>query len=159
MSDATIIPDLPALGVITDYASLHETLRRRADQLKLSRATIDALAGLSEGHASKLLCLSHPKILGEKSFGLLLTALGLRLVPEADPEALAKYAARCEPRAEHQVRHRSHNAGIRPKAWLFNAARARKAAVLRMQKLTPRQRQQLARRAARARWEKAREVE
>jgi hypothetical protein len=162
MSDvATSHPDLPALGVITDYASLHEALRRRADQLRLSRTTLDSLTGLADGHSSKLLALSHPKILGEKSFGVMLEALGLRLVVEEDPQALAKYAARCEPRAEHQVRngHRSHKARIRRKAWLWNTERARRAATARMAALTPRQRRRLARRAALARWQKAREVE
>jgi hypothetical protein len=158
MSDATLThPDL-SLGVVHDYASLHDALRRRADQLQLSRATLDNLTGLADGHSSKLLALSHPKILGEKSFGLLLAALGLRLVVEEDPQALAKYAARCKPRAEWQVRDGMRTiARIRRREWLFTPKRAKEVAALRMAKLSPEQRQRLARRAARARWPKARE--
>jgi hypothetical protein len=157
MSNATIAtPDLPALGaIITDYAGLLAVLRRRADQLRLSRISLDTLTGLADGHSAKLLAPAHSKILGEKSFGAMLEALGLRLVVEEDPQALAKYAARCEPRAEHQVRHRGHKAGIRRKARLFSPERAREAATARMAALTPRQRRRLARRAARARWQKA----
>jgi hypothetical protein len=157
MSDvAATPPDLPALGIITDYASLHQALRRRADQLRLSRASLDTLTGLPDGYSGKLLAMRQTKILGVKSFGLLLEALGLRLVVEEDAEALAKYAARCETRHESNVRngHRWHTAGIR-RMGRFSPERAREAAMLRMQKLTPTQRRQLARRAARARWQKA----
>ena len=50
-------------------------------------------------------------------------------------------------------------AGRRRREWLFNAKRASECAALRMAKLSPKKRQRLARRAARARWRKAREVE
>jgi hypothetical protein len=161
MSDATTThPDLPAIGFITDYASLHAILRARADALRLSRASIDTIAGFADGYASKLLAPNAVKILGERSLGPMLTVLGIKLAVLEDPEALARYQSRRKPRTEHQVREGMRTiAGRRKREWLWNAKRAREAAVLRMAALTPQQRSKLARRAARARWRKAREVE
>jgi hypothetical protein len=158
MSDATPAPsDLSALGIITDYASLHAILRARANALRLSRQTIDTIAGFADGYASKLLSPSPVKILGERSLGPLLTVLGIKLAVLEDPDAMARFAKRRLPRTEHQVRngYRSHIARIKRRAWLFSPERAREAATARMAALTPRQRSQLARRAARARWQKA----
>jgi hypothetical protein len=39
----------------TDYRTLVETCRQRAEELKISRLEIDRLAGLPEGYSSKLL--------------------------------------------------------------------------------------------------------
>ena len=93
-------PDLPALGIITDYASLHETLRRRADQLQLSRETLDSLTGLASGHCAKLLAPAQTKKLGQTSFGLLLAALGLQLIAAEDPDAMRRYEKLRTPRCE-----------------------------------------------------------
>jgi hypothetical protein len=49
--------------------------------------------------------------------------------------------------------------GRRRFSWLFTPEHAKECAALRMAKLSPEKRQRLARRAARARWRKAREVE
>jgi hypothetical protein len=162
MSDATPAPsDLPAIGTVTDYAGLLTVLRQRADALRVSRGTIDTLAGWAEGYASKLLAPAHPKLLGERSLGLLLEVLGVQLRVVEDPVALAKYQKRRTLRAEWQVRNDMLSiAGRRRREWLFSPERAKQCAALRMAKLSPEKRQKLARRAARARWRrrKAREV-
>jgi hypothetical protein len=67
-------------------------VRARQDELYVSCATADQLAGLADGHFSKLTC-------GSKGFGflslfLILPALGLRLVIEEDPEMTARYGQR-----------------------------------------------------------------
>jgi hypothetical protein len=40
------------LGVVSSYRVLHELMRRRADQLGLSRKMIDEIAGLKSGYSS-----------------------------------------------------------------------------------------------------------
>jgi hypothetical protein len=162
MSDATVTPsDLPvSLGIIRDYDDLINALRTRADALRMSRATISDLCGLPDGYAAKLLAATAPKTLGRKSLGLMLEALGLQLIVAEDPVALAKYEKRRTPRAEWQVRPNMLSiAGKRRREWLFSPEKAKECAALRMAKLSPEKRQKLARRAARARWRKAREVE
>jgi hypothetical protein len=147
--------DLPAIGFITDYQSLHAILRARAAELRLSRASIDTIAGFADGYTAKLLSPSPPaKILGERSLGPILTVLGVKLAVLEDPDAMARYATRRTPRAENQVR-----AGARrsKKPLLWNSETGRAAAILRMSRLTPVQRSKIARRIARARWRKARE--
>jgi hypothetical protein len=161
MSDATPAPSDISLGTITDYAGLLTVLRQRADALRVSRETIDELAGFTTGYASKLLALGRPKVLGEKSFGPLLEVLGIQLRVVEDPAAMARLEGRRTPRAEWQVRDSMLSiAGRRRREWLFSPARAKECAALRMAKLSPKKRQKLARRAARARWRrrKAREV-
>jgi hypothetical protein len=160
MSDATPAPSDISLGTVTDYAGLLTVLRQRADALRVSRETIDELAGFTTGYAGKLLALGCPKFLGEKSFGPLLEVLGIKLAVLEDPVALAKYEKRRAPRAEWQVRNGMLSiAGRRRREWLFSPERAKQCAALRMAKLSREKRQKLARRAARARWRKAREVE
>jgi hypothetical protein len=161
MSHATVTPsDLPAIGTASDYAGLLTVLRQRADALRVSRETIDEIAGWADGYASKLLAPACSKALGARSLGPLLEVLGVKLAVLEDPAAMARFEKRRTPRAEWQVRNGMRSiAGIRQREWLFSPERAKECAALRMVKLSPEKRQRLARRAARARWRKAREVE
>jgi hypothetical protein len=160
MSDAAVTPSALPLGIITDYQSLHAILRARADALRLSRQSIDGIAGFADGYASKLLSPSPVKILGERSLGPLLTALGIKLAALEDPDAMARFPTKRERRAEHQVRRGMQGfAGKRRRRnWLFTPETAREAALTRMSKLSAEKRRKLARRAARARWRRVREA-
>jgi hypothetical protein len=89
-----------------DLLDLHHACRQRADQLNVSRQTIDEVAGLTPGHASKLLASAPSRHLGPISLGLILRALGLKLVVVDDPEALAAVRDRLTPRNAKQVRYR-----------------------------------------------------
>lgn len=94
---------LMTLGIVTDYGSLHAALRARAEELRISRADLDDLAGLATGHVSKILAPRFSKVLGPTSFGLILQSLGLRLRVEVDPEQSAKLASRWGRRNEKYV--------------------------------------------------------
>jgi hypothetical protein len=81
---------------ISSREDLVALVRARQDELNVSCATADQLAGLADGHFSKLTC-------GSKGFGflslfLILPALGLRLVIEEDPKMTAKLRRRWLPR-------------------------------------------------------------
>jgi hypothetical protein len=89
----------------TDYLDVIRGLRERADQLQISRESIDDLSGLSDGYAAKLLSLPPVKVIGFMSMAPLFEALGLRLVLIEDTEHTAKTLAKRTPRVEGHVRH------------------------------------------------------
>jgi hypothetical protein len=86
--------------LISDYGGLLEAFRERAQELEISRAGIDQVAGWADGYASKLLggaAAKRRKIIGPLSLELLLGALGLKLILIEDPEAAARTLARRTP--------------------------------------------------------------
>jgi hypothetical protein len=77
------------------YDELQAALRDRAEQLGTTRLAIDEVAGLPMRYAGKVLAPEQVKtLLGAKTLGPILQALGLRLVVEHDPEAFARHGAR-----------------------------------------------------------------
>jgi hypothetical protein len=83
-------------------------LRRRADELRLSRRTIDNLSGLPDGYCQKLLGPAKRRKLGMKSLGAILGALGVRLVMVEDPAACETLQRKAPAmREECQVRHKA----------------------------------------------------
>lgn len=139
------------LAIVTDYPGLHAALRARAEQLGVSRETLDDLAGLTNGHTAKLLSPQPFKVLGPMSMGALLGALGLKLVVIEDAEQIAriKKHTRYAPRFEGAVRAMRRIAGA---PWLFTRSSARKASIKRWANCSPAKRSSAARRAALARW-------
>ena len=86
---------------IRDHDQLVALVRRRQNELNLSCLAIDEVAGLADGHFSKLTC--GIKKFGPVSIFLVLEALGLRIRVEEDPEAIAKLAGRWQPRDDRYV--------------------------------------------------------
>jgi hypothetical protein len=84
-----------ALAEVRSWRDLHEALRRRAESLDISRATLDDVSGLCSGYSAKILAPTPIRSLGRISLDALLGALGCKLVLVEDGEALA----RVEPRA------------------------------------------------------------
>ena len=82
------------LATISTYAELMAAFRARADEIEFPRLGLDAIAGLSDGHASKLLC--GTKSFGKVSLFAMLDALGLDLMLVENPtkRAAAAEAAR-----------------------------------------------------------------
>jgi hypothetical protein len=155
MDASPIVTDSPRqLGVCHDYDGLHRILRDRADELNVSRTTLDEAAGFTSGHASKLLAPRPLKKLGATTLGLMLQVMGLKLVVVEDPEQLqrisAKLIAREVPanvlslswgRAKHL---------LVSKRWVKK--NGRKGGEQRAKNLSPRRRRAIARNAAKARW-------
>lgn len=95
------------LAVVTDYDTLQDALRDRADELQASRATIDDLAGLPSGYSGKLLGKAQVRGITKLTLGPLLQTLGLKLIVVEDKETTAKIRRRITPRREGLVRHRA----------------------------------------------------
>jgi hypothetical protein len=134
------------IAVARDYAQLHAALRARADELGLSRDTIDRY-GLPRGYASTLLAPVPVKAIGRMSLGPLLGALGLMLIVVEDAELLAQFAA-AEKRRNEAHTHGGYSRG----RWRRNKAWARVMAARRMLVISPERRREIARKAIRARW-------
>lgn len=138
-----------------DYLDLHAAARARAEQLNVSRETIDDVAGLTNGYASKLLALPPIKKFGPISLGPTMRALGLKMIVVDDPEALAKVEGRLTPREHGDPRAKvgCENVNQAPELLKLLQGELGRRRIRRInQKLTPSERQERARRAARARW-------
>jgi hypothetical protein len=150
-----IAPHARQLGIARSYGELHQILRDRAHELDVSRLTLDDAAGLTGGHASKLLAPTPSRCLGATSMGLMLGAMGLALVVVEDAEALKRIQAKLPKRRASAVRPAVDAGPVSMAQALRNALRrnGRKGARARMTTLTPEQRSNIARQAARARWD------
>lgn len=150
------------LATIRTYEEFHAALRARADELGVSRETIDELGCLTDGHASKLLAPNPIKIIGRVSFGPMLQALGLMLLIVEDPEALARTIRKGAKRDDKMVRYakpsgidgRSRILRRKVKLALHNhmSALGRSGGRARMAQASPSVRRRLARTAAKVRW-------
>jgi hypothetical protein len=90
--------------LITDYRTLVETCRARADELQLSRSEIDRLSGLPSGYAGKILGkasvedVGFPRKKGSKklwpvALETMLGTLGLKILLIEDEAATARTLA------------------------------------------------------------------
>jgi hypothetical protein len=87
----------------SDYKSLLDALRARAQQLGITRIEIDDIGGLTNGYASKLLSPAPMKYVGRASLGPLLGALGIKLIIVEDEDQMR--------RIEKRIAHRRATAG------------------------------------------------
>jgi hypothetical protein len=113
-----------AIGTARDYEGLQTILRTRAEALKVSRETLDEIAGLPRGYGSKVLAPVPMRKLGPKTLGPMLGVLGLKLDVVEDTDAL-KYAARASLRCSSQVRNGSGHRLIKKITWLWSRRKAR----------------------------------
>jgi hypothetical protein len=133
---------------------IHVALRDRFDEIGISRLTIDTAAGLTEGHASKLLAPDPIRRFGDVSLWPTLEVAGLKMVLIEDPDALAR-TSKLRKRDQRKVR--TDLVSMRT----LNASRAAvlreltsKAGKARLTKMTAAARRRVAKLAAKARWAK-----
>jgi hypothetical protein len=156
------------LAIVREYHQLHAVCRARANELQITRTTLDEISGNQPGYSAKLLAPKPIKGLGQFSLGPTLGGLGLALVVIEDKEALARIAGRLEKKkrpnsdaslgslpvdlpTEFRIAIDQTAASIVKDArseWSRKANEARN-------KLPKRQRRRIARLAARARWFRA----
>jgi hypothetical protein len=91
--------------VVDSIPKLLDLLRHRRDELDVPHLTIDAIAGLADGHTSKLLAPNATKGLGYISLPCLLRALALGIVQitiAEDAEQAARISHRWKKRRRQQ---------------------------------------------------------
>lgn len=85
------------LRVCKSRGELIALLLERQDELNISAATIDGIAGLADAYTGKVLSLTPAKNLGPIALGAILGALGLGIVEiviREDPQAVAAVSGR-----------------------------------------------------------------
>jgi hypothetical protein len=148
------------LGVVRTYDDLHRLLRERAEALNVSRNVLDDAAGLQNGYTSKILSPRPTKRLGAVSMGLMLQALGVKLLAVEDEEALAKIRPMLTPReisvgVRAVMRRNGRHARKNNEVSLRHLRRiAPTGGEARALALSPAQRRSSARKAALIRWRK-----
>ncbi len=142
------------LATVRTYDDLIAALRARKDRLRLTDATMDALAGWQSGYTGKLFGPSQVKKLGGLSFELALATLGVRLELVEDPETVAMMERRWEQRARpaNVDAHRISETLKRRVLPQIMRDLSKKAADARKAKIRPSTRRRIARLAAKARW-------
>ena len=78
------------LGRIGSYEDLIRVLRVRCDQFDIAYSTLDEIAGLSAGLSGQFLAPHSSRVMGCRNLAAILGALGIVLVAQEDPEALAR---------------------------------------------------------------------
>jgi len=138
------------LGEVHSYSDLHGILRRRAEQLELSRECIDFYSGLQPGYSSKLLSPNPTKRIGPLALTLLLPTLGAKLLVVEDPEALARL------RSNSGVKPRSAQHSAHAKVVMLSGRHFRrigkKGGALSRSKMSKQQASEIGRKAAVIRW-------
>ena len=86
------------IAVVSDLAGLHRAIREWVAEMNVSRATIDHVGGLPDGHTSKLLAPAPLKRFGHVSLGLMLGACGLELWVMLNDEKLRQLKDRLTPK-------------------------------------------------------------
>lgn len=139
------------LGPVACYADLHELMRARADELEITRASLDRLACLPAGYAAKLLSPKPMKKLSDETLGFAMPALGMKLVAIEDLEAVEMLRARADKRrsvtmlgaavhivvSRRELKRRSRKGGANSRKYMPKGAASK-----------------LGRRAAKKRWHK-----
>lgn len=149
------------IATVRTYDDFKNALRARADELQMSRATIDAF-GLPAGHAGNLLAPVPIKHIGPQSFGLLLTALGLKVLVVEDHEAFAVYAVDAPKSKNGRDAHGAMLTRKKRKGKHIRAGDSKWGAIMtarRLLILSDQRRKQIAKKAAKKRWRTPRIVE
>ena len=149
------------LATVRDYAGLIQALRQRSDELKVSRGTLDEIAGLQSGYAGKLLSSQPVRTLGRTSLGPMLGAMGCALWLVEDLTQFEKIRKRLV-RRKWQPRDKNACHTMlttrRRRRWRFPPGPefARLMSARRVLALSDEQRSAIARKAANARWRRSR---
>lgn len=141
---------MPVLATFGDYEGLVDALRSRRITLGMSQIALEDRAGLTGGYVGKIEGRPgkpNSRAIGRESLPLLLGALNLELaIVPVEKQASSKQAS--------ISRRGKLLTGAEAKKFLEN--RARKGGRIRKARLTKKRRQDIAQKAAQARWEKHR---
>jgi hypothetical protein len=141
---------------VSHYHELLKAVRDRVAELGITHETLDAVAGLQSGYASKLLSNPPIKRMGAFLQFIVLQSLGMKLLAVEDPEQLARVQSRL---VKREVARPLHSGIVqRPIRFELGPDFMRKiqskGGTNSRKNLPARKRTQLARKAARARWDR-----
>jgi hypothetical protein len=141
---------LQPIATVRSYDDLRRAVADHCDRIGMSRMELDGEAGLTDGHSAKLLSARARKKLGIVTLGRVMAAAGLVLIVAIDPDAPYRDLDVSNIESKRQRYDRAkHWRNIKGSAW------GRRLVAMRNVKLSPEQRSEIARNAARARWSRA----
>jgi hypothetical protein len=94
------------LAEIKSQRDLLQAFRARAQELRVSRLTLDDLANLPDGFAGKVLGPGQVRRITIDTLWRLLAGTGTKLLLVEDPESMDQIKPMLTPRDERLVRHR-----------------------------------------------------
>lgn len=163
------MPAYELYRVILDYEALQDGFLDRIDDLDTTLEQIDVAGGFSGGNTQKLLTKNPGKAIARKrdhrsasarrtfgweSLGKMLKGTGLALVLVVDD---TRFAPLKEQLMKRKRPRQPAIAGIQQPVWLFRKNKAREMGKRRFLLMTPAQRKRHQKKAAKARWRKAKD--
>lgn len=153
--------DGKVLGQWTSIDDLVQIMRKRADDLNVTRLGIDEGAGLPSGYAGKVLSPKGSRSMGVRTMELMIVALGMTMVAVENAEATQRYANRLERR---KCNNHANNVVLTTKSlgkWRDGAFKGNPELARRLRAhgviCTPaKKRKKIAKHAAKVRWAKHR---
>jgi hypothetical protein len=149
-----LAPAIDGPVVVRTQREFLDAIRQRVERLNVSRESVDAMCGLAARYSNKLLSPAPLKRLGVGSLFALARGLGLNFQLVEDPEATAQIMAEVVPRKLKPPKSTSF-AVHRDLTYRFMRRIGRKGGTASRSNMSRRQASELGRRAARARWAKA----
>jgi hypothetical protein len=153
LTTATESPNTPRIvGVATNYLELVAGFRARLAELGISYSTLDEIAGWTDSYATKVLGEEPLRHMGAMALDAMLGATGLKIALIDDPERLARVKNhRHFVRRKHRARAVATRAYVAHRVTLpFLREIGSTGGHARREKLSSRRREQIARKAARA---------
>lgn len=143
------------LGTAQNYTQYLKLVRARVAELGITHETLDAVAGLQSGYASKILCDPPMKNMGPFTMFMVMEALGMQVALLHDGEAYdrvkSRLVRRLRPRQLNGAKHTAITISLGPD---FLRQIGRKGGRNRGKVLSRRQLKRIAKMGARARWAK-----
>lgn len=150
MSQAS--PEPRIIAEVRDSTELRRWLRERADELNLSRETIDDLAKLPDGYTAKLLSDPPMREIGPTSLFPLLDALGLAVALVENERAMVRVRKAPTRRFRYKWDRHWRNAKALGMVQEMAVKTGSEGGRARFSRMTPKQKSAHQSRAARARW-------
>jgi hypothetical protein len=138
-----------SIGLARSYAELQRIVADYCEHTAMTRAELDAEAGIADGNSSKALARRARKRLGWVTLGRVLGAAGLALHVVIDPDTPQRDLNASSSASRERYSHAIHWRNVKGPAW------GRRLAAKRALKLTATERSAIARKAAQARWSRA----
>jgi Stress-induced bacterial acidophilic repeat motif len=139
-------PDAPrSIALARSYSDVQRAIADYCERTALTRAELDAEAGIADGNAAKALARRARKRLGWVTLGRVLAAAGLVLIVAIDPDAPLRDFVASQSASRVRYSRAKHWRNVKGPAW------GRRMAALRALKLSPERRREIARKGGQAR--------
>src|SRR5262249_7755974 len=130
---------------VTGLADVLHALRARAEELDIGRLTIDEIAGLSLGHASKGLADPPMKRMSIDTAALIAGSTGMKLILVKDPDAVVRMGRRWTKRDAKKANTRAIGTAPWERAGELRRAQNRRAGKARSRSMSKPERVELSR--------------